>query len=736
MNKYFFLILFLIIGWQLSSQSTDQRKIKVGLVLSGGGAKGFAHIGVLKAIEEAGVTIDFIGGTSMGAIVGSLYACGYSVDELEIIVQKMNFKDYLDNEVSRDLMPFYLREIDGKYAVKLPIFDNKIQLPSGWSNGQNVLNQLSKYTQHVSNVQDFNNLPIPFFCIATDLETGKQVILNKGNLPEAVRASAAFPTLVKPIEIDDKWLIDGGVVNNFPIDEVKNMGADFIIGVDVSSQELYKKKDLQSAINIMQQLVDYQMVNEKNLAKSNKADIYIRPINKAYNTFSFENAQDIIKLGYDTAIQQIDGLRELGEKQNSDKLPKKNIVVLDKFKVKGIHFSGNQNYKYAYLIEKLQLRLGKTITFDDLFNGINRLWATENFTQIQHHIDMEGEEGIIYIDLSENPTKSFVQLGLHYDDLFKAGVLLNWTSNHILFGTDHLSTDVVIGEKLRYNFDYFIDNGVHLSIGLQSVLQNFEFYSNFNENYSTFEPIMNLKTLDYLNVTNRLNFQYVYKDNSAFGFGLEHQYITFKDKSPNAVILDYENKHYANIYSYLKHDTYDHRMYPKSGIYFELNGKWYLNSKNSYDILKPIMQGKAQFGFAKTYFDKLTLQASSSAGLTFGNNSNPFIDFHLGGSNENYLNNFNEFIGYPFASMGNNSFLKTSISLRYEFIKNQYFGFITNVARTEDYFLKDFKLLNNTKSGFGIFWGYKSMAGPIQVIYAKSPELKKNYWSVKLGYWF
>ena len=206
--KYLLLIAFLVISSLSFSQEKGEQDIKVGLVLSGGGAKGLAHIGALKVIEESGVRIDYIGGTSMGAIIGALYASGYSAKQLDSIFSQTNFSTLIQDDIPRSAKTFYEKQEAEKYALVLPFDKFKVGFPTGLSKGQNVYNLLSKLTSHVSTISDFSKLPIPFFCVATNVETGKEVILDHGYLPRAVTASGALPSLFSPVMIDDMVLID------------------------------------------------------------------------------------------------------------------------------------------------------------------------------------------------------------------------------------------------------------------------------------------------------------------------------------------------------------------------------------------------------------------------------------------------------------------------------------------------------------------------------------------------
>lgn len=730
------LMLISQVGWA-QQDAVVQKPLKVGLVLSGGGAKGFAHIGILKAIDEAGLKIDYIGGTSMGAIVGSLYAAGYTGKEIESIVKTFDFENYMEDEVSRSIKPFYLKEMDDKYSVKLPVYQDKLQLPSGFSNGQNMMNQYSKYTQHISDIHDFNQLPIPFLCVATDLENGEQVVLRKGDLNDAIRASAAYPTVVKPIEIDGKLLADGGIVNNFPVVEVRNMGADFLIGVEVASHDLYTKKDLFSAVNIMEQMVSYQMVNEKMTKKCDLTDMYFRPVSKNFSTFSFDKADSIIDVGYRFAMQKIDSLKILAQLNPVTNHVINRNVVLNRFVVKAINISGNSHYPYSYMIEKLQLKIGKIVSFDNLADGINRLWSTDNFTQISHKVLLDNGEGTIVIDIQESPVKQFVKIGGHYDERFGAGVVVNYTHKQLLFGNDYLSADVVMGEKFRYNFNYFVDNGVHMSIGLQSVFQRFDFTTDFTNKNTTFDATLNKRSIDFLSFTNKINFQLVYRDNFAVGFGAEHNYYYSAFKNINTDDSnDLVNNSFYNLYTYLKFDSFDDRMFPKKGSTFDAEGKWYVGSTDNSDSFRPFLQGKVTFGRAFTLYRKFFGIIKSEAGMSFRENKNPYLDFHVGGMNDNYLYHYTSFYGLPYEAIGNNSYLKSAFTLNYEWRKNHFIGLTGNITRVEKNFLADFNLINNTLSGWGLHYGIKSLAGPIEIIYSRSPQVDKNFWSVKYGFWF
>ena len=292
-----------------------QKTPKVGLVLSGGGAKGFAHIGVLKVIDSLDIKIDYIAGTSMGAIIGSLYASGYSGKQLDSIFRAVNFEDVINDNLPRSAKTFYERDNSEKYAVTLPFTKFKLNLPSALSRGQNVFNLMSMLTLNVADISDFDKLPIPFFCVATDVETGKAVILDHGNLAQAVTASGAFPSLFQPVIIDDRVLIDGGVINNYPIEELKAKGMDIIIGVDVQ-HGLSKREDLNSAPSILLQINNYRTISDM-VKKVEETDVYIKPDIKDYTVISFSEGKKIIESGVVATELQLDALGRLPKYKTS-----------------------------------------------------------------------------------------------------------------------------------------------------------------------------------------------------------------------------------------------------------------------------------------------------------------------------------------------------------------------------------------------------------------------------------
>lgn len=735
MKKITLLLLFFLASFTVFSQNDTIRKdLKVGLVLSGGGAKGFAHVGVLKVLEEAGVRVDYIGGTSMGALIGGLYASGYSAKELDSIVRVMEFDKILQESVPRSAKPFFEKENGESYIITLPVRNKKVSLPIALAKGQNALNKLSILTQHVASIEDFSKLPIPFLCIGTDLETGEEVLLNRGYLPEAMRASSAFPSLFEPVEINNRVLLDGGIVNNFPVNEVIAMGADIIIGVDVQGG-LGNRNELDNVIKIIDQVVSFS-VEQSNTEKIKSVDVYLKPSVTNYNVVSFEYLDEIIREGEKSARLQFNDLVQIANQQKpTHSVSKKKIELPETFMCENLEIEGNNSYTRDYVLNKLKINSKEEISFKKFIEGVDNLTATGNFHNILYKLEPKDEGYIIKMKIKENPIKTVVQAAVHYDELFKSSVILNLKSKNLMLKNDLISTDLIIGDHIRYNFHYFVDNGFNWSVGFKSR------FSGFNSNIRfTDDDRVNKVNVNYKDFTNQIYAQTVYSRKFALGIGLEHKNINASTETivdnPLANELSFERNHYINFISYLKYDSFDNKYFPKEGFYFIGDYKWYLAAtRNTYDF-KPFAQLKGKLEYAHTFYDKFTAHFSTEAGFTFEENNNRVLEFHLGGYGENFINTFVPFFGYDLADLSDRTFLKSSLKLRQEIYAKTFLMFTTNAARVEKNVLKDSDIFKNTKYGFALGYGMDTFLGPLEVNFSWSPKTSHNHWYFNIGYWF
>ncbi len=737
------ILLFLILFSFFCGNAQKEEDLKVGLVLSGGGAKGLAHIGALKVLEEAGIRVDYIGGSSMGAIIGGLYASGYSATDLDSIFHETNFALLIQDNLPRSAKTFYEKDDDEKYALSLPFDDFKIGFPSGLSRGQNIYNLMSQLTMHVGNVDRFEDLPIPFFCVAADVETGEEVILDSGSLPRAVSASGAIPSFFSPVKVDGRLLTDGGVANNYPVEELRQRGAEVIIGVDVQDS-LMDRSNLKSVFDILTQVSNFRTISEMK-EKIPKTDIYIKPDITNFSILSFDRGEAIIDSGVVATRKRLDDLKDLAKRQQ----PRESEFLVpppDSLQISTLTLEGNLNYPRSYILGKLRINYFKKFTFEDLNRGINNLSATGNFNRINYRLipNEDDRYHTLALQLEESENKTFLRLGLHYDELYRSGALANLTRKGLLFTNDVASLDVVVGDNFRYNFDYYIDKGIYWSIGLRSRYNTFDKVVSFDfatEN-AELNPDANARfELDYRDFTNQLYFETQFRQVFSFGLGGEHKLLKASSESlgvnpglPDNVL---ENSNIYSTFGYLKYDSYDNKYFPSKGVYFDGDFHLYLFSTDYNNDFSEHSIAKGKVGYAVSPFNRFTARISSETGFKIGSDDSNSLDFFLGGYGNNLINNFVPFYGYDFISLSGDSYIKSLIELDYELFRKNHIVLSANFANVENQLYSSGNWLSMPDyTGYALGYGLETIVGPLEVKYSWSPELKDSVWFFSLGFWF
>ena len=338
----FLLLSFCLACTLLSTAQEKNKRPKIGLTLSGGGAKGLAHIGILKAIDSAGLKVDYITGTSMGAIVGALYAVGYSGKEIEELQKQMNWDALFSNNVTLQSLSMEEKKQYSRFALELPFINNKIRLQTGLIKGQELNTKFLEFFFHVYNVRNFDQLKIPFKCMATDLETGDLVVLDTGDIVSALRATMAIPTVLEAVNRNGKKLVDGGLVRNFPVKNVKAMGADIVIGSNVTGG-LSKIEKIKNPVDVLLQMAFFKE-SEDFKQELPLLDIYIHMPMEKYNSGSFSSNKEILQVGYDTGRTYYPQFKRLSDSINAlypepvekDMVTNKNAVFITEYKVNGL----------------------------------------------------------------------------------------------------------------------------------------------------------------------------------------------------------------------------------------------------------------------------------------------------------------------------------------------------------------------------------------------------------------
>ena len=721
MRKNVVIFFTMFLSFYLHSQVKEgfavPKNPKIGLSLSGGGAKGFAHIGVLKVLDSLGVKVDYISGTSMGAIVGGLYASGYTGKEIEKVVMETDFYTIIANEKNRKETTFFDKSVD-KYILNIPVKDGKFNvLPKAISTGQKNIYLLKELFKNVSSINDFSKLPIPFMCIATNLESGKIEIFEQGDLVSSIMASSAFPSLMDPVKINDSLYIDGAMTINYPSKPLKDKGIDIVIGVDLS-QGLANRDNLQSAIDILNQVIDFGIQKEtKN--QYQYTDVNIHPDLTGITATSYDAKRAILDSGYVEAKKYVETLSLLPKRKDELLRVPLNSIYSNVYKIDSLILENSNIFGKNYVQGKMNLRVPSLQTYGGINQMIDRLYSTNNYRLINYDIVQKNDQNYLKLNVTEDDTRFFLKFGLHYDEVFKTGLLLNATAKRLLFRNSTVSLDVVVGDKPRYYLNYFIDNGYIPGFGVYASGMSLDLRdigSNVYENWNWFR--------------NEAFIQSVWRDKYAIGGGISHDYYEGKFTWESS----YSDTHnFINPYVFIKTDTQDNTSFPTKGLFLYAEGK-------VLDLLNKEQEGRtfqlkisSQINFPLNSW--LTYRVGLFGGVTVGDEISSFYQYRIGGLFEQNVGNFVKFQGYEFGQLHSKNLLTASNTFQFNFSKNYYadahlsLGNLFNDIKVDD-------ILHISESSAGITAGYKSPFGQIKLNYSRSLNRNNNILSVILGHWF
>ncbi|MBD1571307.1 patatin-like phospholipase family protein [Aliivibrio sp. S10_S31] len=579
-------LLFSSIFLYLSSSVAfaDETRPKIGLVLAGGGAKGAAHIGVLKALEEMKIPIDYITGTSMGAYIGGLYASGLSADEIEIFIDTIDWNSGFVDKVERSERQIRDKEYEDRYQIGTDIGFSftELKAPKGFVQGQNMAKILRTTSGNVPYLESFDDLPIPFRAVATDIEKLEPVILEHGNLAEAMMASMSVPGALPPVEYEGRLLVDGGSVNNMPVDIAREMGADIIIAVDIGSDYL-EAKDISSYLSVMGQLTNYIVKNstlqqEKLLGEN---DILLSPHVGKMETAEFSKMPFAYGKGYDIAYEQHLELDKLvlptAEYQTYLKEKEQKTSQLkrgDNLKIDHVTLNNNSSYSERMLFEYLQIDEGKTYTSEQLEAKVRALYTIDRFERIDYFYQTANDGSTeLVVDVNEKswgPNYLDFRFSLEDDfynqSKYSLGFSINFTDINIIGLSENSS-------ELRTNFELGTDKLMQAEL-YTPFLSNQLLFSSLKGTYSVtqtqFRPTPTLDNIDnYLPTEyNELEFEASLGIQPALwsDFRIGGRYTT-GDLVLN-IIPDYNSDYERQgIFAQYRLDTLDNFTFPTKGFY-------------------------------------------------------------------------------------------------------------------------------------------------------------------------
>lgn len=438
---------------------------KICLVLSGGGARGGAHVGVLKVLEELHIPIDCIVGTSAGATIGGMYASGMAPEEIGQFLRHMNWEKALRDGPTRIDKPFRQKRDDSNYLIRMELGygNGRFYLPQGFIAGRNLGFVLKSELLHVADVQDFDNLPIPFRAIATNIETGEMVVLGQGDLATALRASMAVPGVFAPVEIDDQLLVDGGLVRNLGVDVARNMGADVVIAVNVGSP-LLNRQSLHNVVGLSLQVINVltrQNVKES-LAELNARDVLINPPLRTVEAADFEEVDIAIASGAMAARRNRDELTQYSVPSirywrflNQQRSIKRTLPVIDSIEVRH-----NNVVSARRIISQIETRAGERLQLAVLERDLERIYEMGDFESVSFSIVSQGDFYSLIIDVKEKSwAQHYIQFGFQIAEDFEGGgnysLLFGYTRANLNPLGAEWKNQIEIGETRRVYSEFF-----------------------------------------------------------------------------------------------------------------------------------------------------------------------------------------------------------------------------------------------------------------------------------------
>lgn len=725
----------------------------VALVLSGGGAKGAAHIGVIDYLDSLEIPVDIVLGTSMGGLVGGLYSLGYSAADMDSIIRRIDWDMALSDRVPRNYVSYATKKYKEKILLSFPFYyakedylnmlerdsiymdygnkhdqihfgsgkDDAVSvvkanflssLPSGFAYGQNVNNIISSLTAGYQNDTEFINLPVPFVCVATEMVTARPKIWYGGKLTTALRSTMSIPGVFAPVKVDGMVLVDGGMRNNYPADIARDLGADIIIGVDLSSG-FRGYSQLNDLKDIISQGVD-MLGRESYERNMNIPDVTIKPYLPEYNMMSFDDKSIdvIIRRGKEAAEAQserLDSVRTLIGTYHKELRHKKavdlnsNSVLVSKIEIEGV-----SDRESRYLMSKISLRPDRPLGRSDIEDAVATIFGTGAFDYVTYELEGYEEPFGLIIHCKKGPVHQF-GIGGRLDSEEMASMIVNVG----------LNAHKLQGSALNFTGKVGINPSAHLNYYV-----NAEKGPTFNASFSVKWLDRNRFTLGssdynvaYLNVREELYLSNIRLRQFGTKIGLRSDFFKLNNVMANSVTGDYDlnslTNNYLSLFADLRADTFDDGYFPTRGFTIGLGYEWLFaglrRNIDRFHVVTFDFKTVARMGcFA-------IIPAIRARYMFGGDPSLPYLNLIGGSIPGRYLDQQIPFTGINYASAMQNYLTVAGADFRFRLFKNNYLTAMANYACSVAE-LKDFGNANKIYGllGLGLKYSYNSIIGPVE----------------------
>lgn len=594
---------------RLKMDSIRQYRPTIGLVLGGGGARGAAHVGVMKYLEEMGIPVDVVGGTSMGGLIGGLYALGYNAHEIDSLVRNVDWTVMMSDKVPDKSQTYEIRKGKERFLLHVPFGLNLnseerkrqrqirkllnqanassgdmgkeavakmgLEIPDGLLFGFNIRNLFTSTSVGYQDSLSFADLPVPYYCVATDMVNMSAKHWTSGNIVDAMRSTMAIPLYFRPVRINGMILSDGGTRNNFPVDIAKEMGADIIIGSEMPFNR--KSDELNSFASLLMQNITL-MTSEELTKNRELTDVLLQHELKGYNTLSFDSVSiaNIIQAGYDMAKQHHDEFAAIAEKVAGKAVPVRHSAPVnidkDKVKVGEVQFKGIEEDERRFLLKRYPMPHDSLYNREMIENVLSKLYGTQAFVSVTYSLYGEKEPYTLVFDCQKGRS-SMLDVGAHIDNDEMVYVCLRAG-----FGVRELkgfrtSVELKVGNNNVLSVDASYKPLRHLpTVGIKAkayyertpYYYDGQFTGTNNVQFSALNTDLDLYIEDS---------QFTYGEMRA-GLSLEMElYENYVDSRTEWKGWDWKS-YWTSVFASFRFDTYDDGYFPSSGVRLTLKGRY------------------------------------------------------------------------------------------------------------------------------------------------------------------
>ncbi|MCG6838972.1 autotransporter phospholipase A1 FplA [Fusobacterium polymorphum] len=701
----------------------DRNDLKVALVLSGGGAKGYAHLGVLRVLEKEDIKIDYIAGTSIGALVGTLYSIGYSIDEIEKVLDNLNIESFLESGSDLTGLDLDKKETLKKYSFYIN-FDNELNysLPKGLRETEELYLVVKNLLKNYENTKNFNNFPIPLRVVATNLNTGETKSFSEGDIAKILTASMAIPTIFEPVEVNGALYVDGLVSRNLPVEEAYDMGADLVIASDVGTPVV--KKDNYNILSVLNQMIAIQSSYITKDSKE-KATVLISPDIKNISATDTTKRKDLIELGEVATQRQIAKLREFPKNSSNNKRINIQKEKRDSFVINKIEYDPKFDKNTIDILNNIFIvLLNKPISESDIEKKIVDVYNSKYMDKLYYTV----EDSVLHLD-GEKGHLNRVGVGFNYQTGY--GTTFN-------VGTD-LFFSGKFGNNINLNFKFGDYLGADLgTLTYYGIRNRFGILTNIGYNESPFFLYdKRRKTAKFMNREAYLNIGVFNQpsNNSMISYGILSKLSSLKQDTGGSLSQNLEySENQAKTYLRFKYDNLDSISNPMRGIKADL----------IYNFASSIGKSKSNL-YGPAYSIKGYVPINSKSSFVYGLNLASLRGdriradqrIRLGGMYTNIDNNEFEFYGLNYQEKQVKDLISLTLGFKHKIVYSLYFNTKFNIATfTEDNPLNnnDSRLWKNYSKGLGISISYDSPIGPIEFSVSSDLKHKRPIGSISIGY--